>query len=234
VRLPDRGETWASDIQQMFSRIAHRYDFINRLMTLGQDVGWRKEVIQACNLQKGGKILDLGSGTGDLANEARNQYHGCQVVAADLTLAMMQVGRSRYSTNQLDWCAADASCLPFPDATFEAVVSGFLLRNVGDIHACLKELMRVLKPDGIMVALDTTRPPKNLLSPVINLYLRVIIPWMGGWISGDRQAYTYLPVSTRFFLSAEVLGYYFIQAGFRQVEFKRLMFGSIAIHWGKK
>jgi demethylmenaquinone methyltransferase/2-methoxy-6-polyprenyl-1,4-benzoquinol methylase len=114
------------------------------------------------------------------------------------------------------------------------VVSGFLLRNVSDIHEALCEQHRVLKPGGRIVALDTTRPPNNALTPLINLHLHRVIPALGRLIAGDAEAYHYLPDSTQNFLSAEGLAERMQSAGFREVGFHRLMFGTVAIHWGKR
>jgi demethylmenaquinone methyltransferase/2-methoxy-6-polyprenyl-1,4-benzoquinol methylase len=230
--LPDADQ--ARYVQAMFSRIAGRYDLMNWLMTAGQDTRWRREVIRRAQLSPNGRLLDLGAGTGDLAREAVRQVPGSWIVAADFTLEMMQVGKVRYAVNQLNWSAADALCLPFPNEAFEAVVSGFLLRNVINIDECLREQHRVLKPGGIMVALDTTRPARNFLSPLINFYLHMIIPSLGRIITGEADAYTYLPETTETFLEAEKLTLHMEQAGFLKVDFRRLMFGTIAIHWGEK
>jgi demethylmenaquinone methyltransferase/2-methoxy-6-polyprenyl-1,4-benzoquinol methylase len=218
----------------MFGRIARRYDLMNRLMTAGQDVIWRREVIRRAKIPPGGRLLDLGAGTGDLVREAVVQNPACHPVAADFTMEMMQVGRSHPDALQVDWAGADALSLPFPAGKFDASVSGFLLRNVSDVRQVLREQYRILKPGGRMVALDTTRPPQNVLSPFIHFHLHFVIPALGQWITGDGSAYTYLPESTESFLGAEQLAARMIAAGFREVGFRRLMFGTIAIHWGSR
>jgi demethylmenaquinone methyltransferase/2-methoxy-6-polyprenyl-1,4-benzoquinol methylase len=220
-------------VQGMFARIAPRYDRMNRLMTAGQDIRWRQEVIQRANLRFGDHMLDLGTGTGDLAAEALRQCPGCRVVAADFTLEMMQIGRTRQPSG-IGWSAADALRLPFADESFEAVVSGFLLRNVSDLSLALAEQRRVLKAGGRLLVLDTTRPTQSLLTPLLNLYFNAGIPLLGKLLAGEREAYTYLPQSTQGFLSAEQLAVRMLEAGFRQVGFRRVMFGTIAIHWGIK
>lgn len=227
---PERGQY----VQDMFARIAGRYDLMNRLMTAGQDVAWRQAVIRRAALQPGDRLLDLGAGTGDLTFEARRQQPGVRPVAADFTLAMMQVGQRRPGGEAFPWTAADGLHLPFPAASFEAVVSGFLMRNVGDVGRVLAEKYRVLKPGGRVVILDTTRPPNNWLAPFIRIHLHWVIPTLGKLISGQGEAYTYLPDSTEGFLSAEQLAARLGQAGFRQVRFQRRMFGTIAIHWALK
>ena len=219
-------------VQDLFTRIAHRYDLMNRLMTGGQDIRWRKEVIRRAALHPRASLLDLGAGTGDLAREALTQQPTAHVTAADFTLEMMRAGRQAADT--FAWSAADALHLPFPAERFEAVVSGFLMRNVVDTVAALREQYRVLKPKGRIVVLDTTRPKKNLLSPFIWLHLHLVIPALGTLLSGQRDAYTYLPNSTEAFLTAEDLAARMAVAGFKRIGYKRLMFGTIAIHWGEK
>ena len=218
-------------VQDIFTRIASRYDLMNRLMTGGQDGRWRQEVIQRARLTPRARLLDLGAGTGDLAREALRQQPAAQVVAADFALAMLRVGQRRRASQ---WVAADARHLPFPPAAFDAVVSGFLMRNVGDVQPVLAEQWRVLRPGGRVVILDTTRPTRHWLSPAIWIHLHLVIPFIGGLVSGFRNAYTYLPDSTESFLRAEALADRLTAAGFRQVGFRRRMLGTIALHWGEK
>lgn len=228
------GTERARYVQEMFTRISPRYDLMNRLMTFGQDVRWRREVIRRACLPPGGVLLDLGAGTGDLAQEALRQNPGCRCVAADFTLEMMHAGRQRRNAERIQWNAADALQLPYPEGIFDAVVSGFLLRNLGDIHHSLREQYRVLKPGGRIVTLDTTRPSRSVFTPFINFHLHKIIPALGKIISGEPDAYRYLPDSTQAFLSAEQLAERMLAAGFKRVGFVRLMLGTVAIHWGDK
>jgi len=137
-------------------------------------------------------------------------------------------------SNRIQWSAADATHLPFQDQIFDAVISGFLLRNVTDLPMALSEQYRVLKTGGRLVCLDTTKPKPNLFTPLVSFHLNTTIPVLGKLIVGDGEAYTYLPQSTQQFLYAEELAEKLIQAHFKQVAFKRTMFGTIAIHWGVK
>jgi len=199
-------------------------------------VRWRREVIHRARLPRRARLLDLGTGTGDLAQEALRQRPDCNPIAADFTLQMMRFGQARLRETgvHLFWLGADALHLPFPELSFDAVVSGFLFRNVIDIPQTLSEQRRALKPGGRIVILDTTRPPQNLLTPFIRLNLRVIIPVLGRLVTGEGDAYNYLPDSTQAFLTAEQLAEHMRFAGFREVGFRRLMLGTIAIHWGVK
>lgn len=232
-----RGEERAVYVQNMFAQIAHRYDLMNRLMTFGQDVGWRREVLRRAALPAGGRLLDLGSGTGDLALEAQHHDPACLAVAGDFTLEMMRVGQQRLRQSGKTgpaWSGADALNLPFPPETFDAVISGFLMRNVGDLNQALREQVRVLKPGGRIVILDTTRPKASLFSPFIHLHMHVVIPLLGRLLSGASEAYRYLPDSTENFLSAEQLAERMQANGLAAVGYRRLNFGTIAIHWGSK
>jgi demethylmenaquinone methyltransferase / 2-methoxy-6-polyprenyl-1,4-benzoquinol methylase len=225
------GQERAAYVQNMFTRIARRYDLMNRLMTGGQDVRWRRHVIQLARLNRTSRLLDLGTGTGDLAREALAQFPRARIIAADFTLEMMRVGQQKGSLN---FSSADALQLPFPDSLFDAVVSGFLMRNVIDLQKALHEQHRVLRKGGRIVILDTTRPKKNLLSPFISLHMHVVIPALGRLITGSSEAYRYLPETTEGFVTAEELAARMAAAGFKKVGYERLMFGTIAIHWGEK
>jgi demethylmenaquinone methyltransferase/2-methoxy-6-polyprenyl-1,4-benzoquinol methylase len=215
----------------MFTRIAKRYDLMNRLMTGGQDIRWRKQVIQLARLRNNARLLDLGTGTGDLAREAIAQYPQVKVIAADFTLEMMRVGQKR---GPLNFSSADALQLPFKDWTFDAVVSGFLMRNVIDLQKAIQEQYRVLRKGGRMVILDTTRPKKNFLSPFIWVHMHFVIPALGRLLTGSSDAYRYLPETTEGFVTAEEMAARMAAVGFKKINYERFMFGTIAIHWGEK
>jgi demethylmenaquinone methyltransferase/2-methoxy-6-polyprenyl-1,4-benzoquinol methylase len=144
---------------------------------------------------------------------------------------MMRVGQTR---GPLNFSSADALRLPFHDSAFDAVVSGFLMRNVIDLQKAIQEQHRVLKKGGRMVILDTTRPKKNLLSPFIWLHMHVAIPLLGRVLTGSSDAYRYLPETTEGFVTAENLAARMASVGFKKVGYERLMFDTIAIHWGEK
>jgi len=225
------GNERAKYIQNMFTRIAGRYDLMNRLMTGGQDIRWRKRVIELARMNDHASFLDLGTGTGDLAREALSAFPQARVVAADFTFEMMRVGQK---TSPLNFSTADALRLPFSASSFDAVVSGFLMRNVIDLQKALDEQYRVLKNGGRIVILDTTRPKKNILSPFIWLHMHFIIPTLGGLLTGSQDAYRYLPETTEGFVTAEEMATHTAKAGFQKIGFQRYMFGTIAIHWGEK
>jgi len=225
------GQERATYVQNMFTRIAKRYDLMNRLMTGGQDIRWRKQVIQLARLNHSSYLLDLGTGTGDLAREALAQSPKAKVIAADFTIEMMRVGQKR---GPLNFSSADALRLPFQDSLFNAVVSGFLMRNVIDLQKALQEQYRVLRKGGRMVILDTTRPKKNILSPLIWVHMHFVIPTLGRLLTGSSDAYRYLPETTEGFVTAEELAARMAAARFKKIGYERFMFGTIAIHWGEK
>lgn len=221
-------------VRGMFARIASRYDLLNRLMTFGRDRAWRKEAIRKLRVKPAQRILDTGSGTGDIALEIKQLEPTARVVAADLTIEMIMVGRARPGGTAINWVVADAQNLPFPSDTFSSVISGYLLRNVPDVGVTLAEQYRVSADNALFVSLDTTPPQRNIFLPFIRFHLKVIIPLLGRLIAGDSAAYTYLPETTTRFLSAEALAQRISEVGFKMEGFVRRMFGSMAIHWAKK
>ncbi len=224
----------APGVRLLFSGIAGKYDAMNRLMTFGRDQAWRRYVIRRAGIPPGGRLLDIGAGTGDISLAAKKKDASLAVVAADFTTAMMRMGRSRPGGETLFWCAADAHHLSFPEAMFDAVTSGYLMRNVTDMPGAFKEQVRVLKPGGSVVCLDTSPPPKGPFRPLIVFYLKYVIPLLGKWIAGNRDAYTYLPDSTRAFKNPEELRDIMRVAGLRDVSYRRFMFGTIVVLDGKR
>ena len=229
-----QGKERAAYVQNMFDRIAGRYNLMNRLMTFGQDLRWRRFVIQQARLKRGDKLLDLATGTGDIAFEALRQVPGVQVVGGDFSLGMMLVGQTLPLGDQVEWSGTDALNLPFPENTFDALTAGYLMRNVIDIPRAFAEQRRVLKAGGRVVILDTSPPPQNLLRPLIEIHLRYVIPLLGRLISGNSDAYQYLPESTQKFKTPEELAALMRAAGFKNVQYQRFMFGTMAVHWGEK
>jgi demethylmenaquinone methyltransferase/2-methoxy-6-polyprenyl-1,4-benzoquinol methylase len=233
MRLPDR-DSKAGTVQKMFARIAGRYDLMNRLMTFGRDRIWHRDVVRRAALPPGGRLLDIGSGTGGIVCAALDNDPSLSVIAADFTYAMMIAGRSRHADKPIRWCSADALRLPFGDNVFDAVTSGYLIRNVVDAGQAFAEQVRVLQPGGRVICLDTSPPPDGWRKPFITLYLQTVIPLMGGIISGDSYAYRYLPESTQQFKTPEALRATMQAAGLVDVSFHRLMFGTVVILQGTK
>ncbi len=231
-----KGQERSRYVQDMFGRIAERYNIMNRVMTGGQDMRWRRFVVEKAQLPANGALLDLATGTGDIAFEAKKTHPNANVIGADFALPMMFVGQRETMGGKISWTGADALYLPYASRIFDAVVSGYLVRNVIDIPQALKEQKRVLKDGGRVVILDTSPPPNNLLKPFIIAYLKYGIPLLGRLISGSSgaDAYQYLPESTQHFKTPDELAQIMRDAGFQNVGYKTFMFGTMAVHWGQK
>ncbi|MEN8246789.1 MAG: ubiquinone/menaquinone biosynthesis methyltransferase [Thermodesulfobacteriota bacterium] len=223
-----------SHVRRMFGEIAGKYDLINRLMTFGQDRVWRQCVVQAAGVPTNGILLDTGTGTGGIALDALKADTTLNVVAADFTVEMMLMGRRKQNGSRITWAAADALALPFEDAFFDAVTSGYLIRNVSDARQAFTEQTRVVKPGGRVVCLETSPPPEGLLRPILLLFLNHLIPLLGQIVSGNRPAYTYLPQTTQNFLSPLKVAAIMRSAGLTNIRYQRFMFGTIAVHVGVK
>jgi demethylmenaquinone methyltransferase/2-methoxy-6-polyprenyl-1,4-benzoquinol methylase len=228
------GQERADYVQDMFARIAGRYDRMNRLMTFGQDVRWRRYVIAQAALPPGGRLLDIATGTGDIADEGLQQVPGLQAVGGDFTIEMMQAGKRLPGREPIRWVASDTLALPFPDDTFDAVTSGFLMRNVIDVPGAFGEQLRVTRPGGRVVVLESSPPKDNVLKPFIRIHLNTVIPTLGKLVTGESDAYRYLPDSTQGFQSPEQLAETMRAAGFVNVRYRLFMFGTIGVHVGQK
>jgi len=229
-----QGRERAVYVQGMFARISSRYDLMNRLMTGGRDAAWRRTVIRLAQLGPAARVLDVATGTGDIMIEALKQHPDALAVGSDFTFEMMKTGQAKSGAERIRWNAADALRLPYPDNTFDAVTSGFGVRNFIDRVQAFREQRRVLKPGGRVICLEISKPPKNLLRPFFLFFFNRVVPLMGGLISGHRDAYTYLPQSVSEFLTPDELQAIMEQAGLRDVTYRRLMMSTVAIHVGVK
>jgi demethylmenaquinone methyltransferase/2-methoxy-6-polyprenyl-1,4-benzoquinol methylase len=176
----------------------------------------------------------LATGTGDIAFEALKAAPGVRAVGADFSLPMMRVGQRHALGNRVGWTGADALQLPFPDNTFDAVTSGYLVRNVIDIPRTFAEQLRVLKPGGRVVVLDSSPPPDNLLRPFILLHLKYVIPLLGRVVSRDPSAYQYLRSRRRTSRRRASWRRSLARRAWKQVQYRLFMFGAMAVHWGEK
>jgi len=221
-------------VNRMFARIAPTYDLMNRLMALGQDQSWRRKLLEACALPPHGSLLDIGTGTGDIAYTAMQHQPGVRAIGSDFTYEMMAAGAGKVPGLALPFVQADTFHLPFPDDTFDAVVSGFLVRNVVDRVAAFREMARVTRPGGRVACLEITPPTNALLEPFFRLYFFRIVPLIGGLVAGDRTAYSYLPQSTVEFPPPAALARLMEQAGLHNVVYHEYMINTVAIHVGTK
>jgi len=225
-------------VERMFSAIAPRYDFLNRVLSAGRDRVWRREAIRATALPPGGRLLDLCTGTGDMALEAARQFPTATVAGVDFSAAMIDLGRRKIArarvADRVRLCVAPAEALPFGDGVFDAVTVAFGLRNVPERRQALAEIRRVLTPAGRAVILEFTTPSRRWFRRVYLWYFHRILPAIGGFISGHPSAYRYLPASVRDFPPPEELAAWMTEAGFHDVSYRFLTAGIAAIHVGNK
>jgi demethylmenaquinone methyltransferase/2-methoxy-6-polyprenyl-1,4-benzoquinol methylase len=214
-------------VRGMFDRIAPVYDAMNRVMTAGLDVRWRRRAV-AKVVWPGDRVLDACCGTGDFAIEAERR--GGRVVGLDFSERMLE--RARRKSGTIEWVRGDALALPFADGEFDAATVGFGVRNLADLERGLGELRRVLRPGGRVAVLEITRP-RGLLRPFFRLWLDVLVPLAGKVLPGGK-AYAYLPASVRRFPGPDDLSRLLERAGFGSVEYELLGGGSVALHTGAR
>ncbi len=219
----------------MFTRISGRYDLMNSLMTAGRHHAWRLCAARAAIAAPPGAVLDLATGTADLALALRTLAPDRLVVGADFSEGMLHHGRAKVvaaSIRRLPLLAADALTLPFADAAFACVVSAFLLRNLEDLGRGLGEMRRVTRPGGRVVTLDIVEPSAPMWSTLFGLYFNRVVPAIGALVAGDRQAYTYLPQSVARFVRPAELARRMTAVGLRDVSYRTIGLGTVALHVG--
>ena len=229
-------------VREMFSQIAPRYDLLNHLLSLQFDRLWRARVTRRAQPilnRADAVVLDLCCGTGDLALSLA-AAGDARVIGADFAHPMLvrakekcasAVGAaSRRSFHELSFYEADALRLPFADHSFDLVTTAFGFRNLANYEAGLREIFRVLKPGATLAILEFTEPPAGILGDLYRWYFRRVLPRIGGWLSGDRSAYTYLPASVTRFFSPRELASLLQTVGYSNVDFSLWTFGTVALH----
>jgi demethylmenaquinone methyltransferase/2-methoxy-6-polyprenyl-1,4-benzoquinol methylase len=221
----------------MFSEVPGRYDLVNRILTFGLDAVWRQKAIRACCDGVPRSVLDLCTGTGDFAvGLSRNLPGGTKIIGLDFSEGMLALAiekHRRHGGIPVGFLRADAASLPFPDASFDRVAVSFAFRNLiwknpgSSRH--LSEILRVLKPDGRLVVVETSQPRSAFVRSLFRLYLRQFVGPVGGALSGRKSAYAYLAGSAEAFHSTDKLESLLKTAGFRAVESTPLLFGAASI-----
>ena len=224
----------ASRVREMFGRIAGRYDLLNHLLSGNIDKRWRQVVTKRVRAGMSGEalILDVACGTGDLSLSLFENTRA-RVIGTDFCRPMLSVAAGKLP-KEITLVEGDAMSLPFKDSTFDVVTIGFGLRNLSDISSGLKELRRILKPQGRVAVLEFSRPSNPVLRTLFGIYFRNLLPLLGGVISGSHAAYTYLPSSVAQFPDQQQLVALIEQAGFDQVSYENLTGGIAALHMGRK
>ena len=215
----------------MFGRIAHRYDLLNRVLSLGRDVSWRRVVSQRVADEEPRLVLDVCTGTGDLAIALNNGL----VIGSDFCLPMLDRAQRKGAGEsvRLPLCAADALHLPYPDACFDAVTVAFGVRNFADLDAGLAEMVRVLRVGGLLVVLEFSRP-RGALAPILGWWVRTIPPRVGRLLSGDAEAYAYLPASVQTFPEGREMCERLESAGLVEVSAAALTAGVASVYEGRR
>lgn len=216
----------------MFDRIAHRYDTVNTVLSLGTDGGWRKRAARETGLRPGGSALDVACGSGKLTAELAALARNGRVVGLDFSPQMLEVARRDHP--EIQFIEGDALNLPFNDGEFDASTIAFGLRNLADPIHGLSEMHRVLKLTGRAVVLEFVRPPRTLAGSAYRLYLRTLLPALGGAISGEPSAYHYLSDTVDSYRSLGELGDMAIKAGWSDVRFHSLAMGTVGVLVGTK
>ena len=230
----------AAHVREMFGRIAPRYDLLNHLLSLDIDKLWRRRVAQrfrAVLRDPKTKVLDLCCGTGDLAFAFRREAPGgAEIIGADFVPEMLVRARAKSAASaaKIEFVEADALSLPFADAGFDLVSCAFGFRNLANYERGLQEILRVLKPGGAVAILEFAEPRGKIFGALYRFYFRHVLPRLGGLISGNAQAYLYLPSSVRKFPGPRELAIKFAQAGFVGVQYERWTGGIVTLHTGRK
>jgi len=223
-------------VQRMFSSIARYYDLNNSLLSLGLHHSWKRKAVELMARESVKLVLDVGAGTADLALLAANRLgNGARIVAADLNRPMLAIGvekvRKATLQHQILCVQANAERLCLPDGAFDAVTTGFCMRNVADLPHALQEIRRVLKPGGRLICLEFSRPVAGWLRRLYDWYSFTLLPWIGTRVSGDNTGvYQYLPASIRSFPDQDGLARLLREVGFQKVNYHNLSGGIVAIH----
>jgi demethylmenaquinone methyltransferase/2-methoxy-6-polyprenyl-1,4-benzoquinol methylase len=226
----------AGAVREMFSRIARRYDLLNTLLSLGIDSGWRREAARAALDKGANELLDAATGTGALALAVKRLAPQTRVVGIDFAQPMLDIAARKVAQSglEVELVQGDVLSLPFADASFDSVTIAYGLRNLGDLGAGLLELRRVLRPGGRLVVLEFPPPSPGVVGDAFRFYFSRILPRIGGWLSGDPDAYAYLPASVLAFPRPPELAALIHEAGFAGVKYRLQSRGVSAIFVGEK
>ncbi len=229
----DQDSSRKEQVTKMFDNISGNYDFMNRLMTFGIDVKWRKKVVKMVAQTKPKKILDIATGTGDFAIMLAD-IKPDKIVGLDISQGMLEVGKKKVAEKGLEhlieMVLGDSENLPFDDNSFDAVTVGFGVRNFENLNKGLQEIYRVLRPGGIFIVLETSQPEKFPFKQGFKFYSKYVIPFLGRLFSKDQKAYEYLPESAEAFPYGEAFNNILKKNQFKSVQNYPLMFGSASIY----
>ena len=230
--------TFTLQNREMFTAIAPRYDFLNWLLSVGQDKYWRKQAVDLLDPIRRDHILDVATGTCDIVIEIAKRNLAVRIFGIDFSQRMLELGKAKVSRNYYDksisFQIGSGEHLPFANESFDGVVCAFGIRNFANVKRGLREFYRVLKPGGRIVILEFSVPQNQFLNAVYECYFNFILPKIGNLVSGHSNAYTYLPESVAHFPNQKIFVEWIEKTGFKKVSFEELTFGIVSIHRGFK
>lgn len=230
IDSPDR----VDHVKNMFAKIAPRYDLLNRIMSLGRDLSWRRIAVRRAGFTTGSFVIDLGVGSGDMAREVLTQVKDSTIVGYDNCPELMEIGKNKISSQQLIWVVGDGRSFPFQANCFQGLVAAFSIRNMPQRDQVFAEIYRVLKPGGKVVILDMVRPRNTLFKFIFRFQFKYIVPVLGRLLGSDPDAYSYLLPSIENFYTAIELADKLKSIGCTEVYSKDLMFKTVSLAIGIK
>lgn len=225
-------------VADMFNNIANRYDFLNHVLSLGIDKGWRNKAINSFKNIMPQQILDVATGTGDLAITAANKISGCQITGVDIAAQMLEVGNTKIRDKKIDHRISlqvgDSEALQFNDGKFDAVMCAYGVRNFQDLSKGLSEMSRVLRKGGRLAILEFSHPKKFPVKQVYQIYFKHLLPFFGKMVSKHSTAYSYLPESVKMFPEGADFCAILQQCGFKNIKATPLSFGITTLYTAEK
>ncbi|MBP1617119.1 MAG: putative ubiquinone/menaquinone biosynthesis methyltransferase [Bacteroidetes bacterium] len=234
----DTNEKKGAQIEQMFDSIATHYDSLNRTMSMGLDISWRRKGLKLLGEKSPQEILDIATGTGDLAIMAHRQLHPKKILGVDISEEMMKVGKQKVESlgmaDAVSFAKEDCMELSFDDNSFDAAMVAFGVRNFEDLDKGLKEIWRVLKPGGQLMILELSTPRQFPMKQGYWIYSRLFIPTVGRLVSKSKEAYTYLPKSIEAFVQGKEMVEVLLKNGFSEAKYKTYTFGVCSMYLATK
>lgn len=225
-------------VEQMFDKIAGQYDLLNRVLSMGIDRGWRRQMVNIVNTYRQPKVIDLATGTADVAIDIAKAVKGAHITGVDLSAKMLEHGRQKVNkknlADKIELIKGDCETLPFDDNSFDVATIAFGIRNFQNPKRGLREIRRVLSPNGKLIILEFSKPRHIPFKQIYNIYFKYVLPLIGRLSSKDANAYSYLYDSVQAFPDYEAFLDWMREAGFLNCEYKSLTFGICCIYVGDK
>lgn len=225
-------------VRKLFDSIPNHYDFMNRIMSLGLDMGWRRKSIRLAEFKSDGHLLDLAAGSGDMTVAALKIHPEARFTGLDFSEPLLRMAQTKFTENnypqEVVWIQGDALELPFADNSLDGVFTAFALRNVTSVEKTFAELYRVIRPNGRVVSLEMVKQKNKFLRAIFSFYFKHIIPRLGRWLTKYPDAYSYLPLSIENFYTADGLSEVIQSVGWTNVRHWPVMFRNVAIHVAEK